>query len=258
MTNPDHGAGRSASASSGDGPNEGAYEPPPNGREAPPIEQVLGGYAPTQHLPARSAEGAPSTPGSDLPPAYQPPLYRREDYQTGPAYEPTQIAPQVDPEPWAAPETGLPPAYEQSGYPAPPADYPGDPGFLAPGGYPPQTGSPLYPRPEFGASPPGWGAPPPAYPPPAYPAPGYPQPGYGPYPPPTPTNGLAIASLVCSMLGLICGCVFSVPGIVLGLIALNQTKTSGGEGRGLAIAGIALSCAGLLLFMALMVAAAIG
>ena len=43
-----------------------------------------------------------------------------------------------------------------------------------------------------------------------------------------------------------------------GLIALNQTKTSGGEGRGLAIAGIALSCAGLLLFMALMVAAAIG
>lgn len=45
------------------------------------------------------------------------------------------------------------------------------------------------------------------------------------------TNGLAIASLVVSL--LCCGPV----GLILGLAALNQLKTSGQDGRGLALAG---------------------
>ena len=46
------------------------------------------------------------------------------------------------------------------------------------------------------------------------------------------TNGLAIASLVTSLVGL------NVVGIILGFVALSQLKTSGEGGRGMAIAGI--------------------
>lgn len=50
------------------------------------------------------------------------------------------------------------------------------------------------------------------------------------------SNGLAIASLVCGLIGV------SIPAIVLGHIALSQIKTSGGRqsGRGMAIAGLVL------------------
>jgi hypothetical protein len=51
------------------------------------------------------------------------------------------------------------------------------------------------------------------------------------------TNGLAIASLVCSVIGLCCG-VGSIIGIVLGFIARSQIRTSGQAGDGLALAGI--------------------
>ena len=86
-------------------------------------------------------------------------------------------------------------------------------------------------------------------PPPAYtPAPGYEQPPQQPpygyaqpqgypqqyaAPMATGTNGLAIASLVCS---------FFIPivGVILGHIALNQIKQTGQEGRGLAIAGLVI------------------
>jgi hypothetical protein len=61
-----------------------------------------------------------------------------------------------------------------------------------------------------------------------YPGQGYPQPSGG-------TNGLAIASLVlaffCSLAGLVCG-----------IIALNQIRDRNQEGRGIAIAGIVISC----------------
>ena len=59
-----------------------------------------------------------------------------------------------------------------------------------------------------------------------------------PYPPaPTfapsrPTNVLAIISLIASCLG------FTVPGIIMGHIALHQIKSSGEQGRGLALAGV--------------------
>lgn len=118
-----------------------------------------------------------------------------------------------------------------------PVDYPTS--------YPPLP--PVYPPPPVGAYPP-----PPvgAYPPPSaagYPSgyPGYPgYPGYfaDPYDPyrpgkPPGTNGKAIAALLTALIGLIfCG-VPSIVGLVLGIIAMRETKHTGQDGYGLALAG---------------------
>ena len=73
--------------------------------------------------------------------------------------------------------------------------------------------------------------------------PGPPPPPYGAYPPPydpygyprpRPTNGMAIASLICAFL-------FAPLGIVFGHISLSQIKRSGEDGHGLAIAGLVIS-----------------
>lgn len=89
-----------------------------------------------------------------------------------------------------------------------------------------QGQQPYSPPPPYGQQP--YGQQP--YPPygQQYPGQGYPQPSGG-------TNGLAIASLIlaffCALAGLICG-----------IIALNQIRDRNQEGRGLAIAGIVISC----------------
>lgn len=54
---------------------------------------------------------------------------------------------------------------------------------------------------------------------------------------PVKTNGLAIGSLVASLLGMLCG-IGAIVGIVLGIVALNQINKRGEGGRNLAIAGI--------------------
>ena len=60
------------------------------------------------------------------------------------------------------------------------------------------------------------------------------------------TNGLAIASLVCGLLTLPICCVpygayvsivLGIVAVVLGVMALNQIKVTGEQGKGLAIAG---------------------
>jgi len=61
-------------------------------------------------------------------------------------------------------------------------------------------------------------------------------------------NGLAIASLICSFTGLLC-CVGSIVAIVLGTIALDQVKRTRQEGYGLAVAGIVIGVAGLLVYL---------
>ncbi len=58
--------------------------------------------------------------------------------------------------------------------------------------------------------------------------------GYPGYPQPRPTNGMAIASLVCAFL-------FAPLGIIFGHISLSQIKKTGEEGRGLAVAGLVIS-----------------
>ncbi len=96
---------------------------------------------------------------------------------------------------------------------------------------------------------------PPQYP--SYTTPAYP--GYYAGPMPQSTNGMAIASLVCSISGFV---IFPVIGAVLGVIfghiALKQIKVSQEQGHGMAVAGlvmgyiqIALSVLFILLFIVL-------
>jgi peptidyl-prolyl cis-trans isomerase B (cyclophilin B) len=71
---------------------------------------------------------------------------------------------------------------------------------------------------------------------PAPPYGAYPPPPYDPYgyPRPRPTNGMAIASLICAFL-------FAPLGIVFGHLSLSQIKRTGEEGHGLAVAGLVIS-----------------
>jgi Domain of unknown function (DUF4190) len=139
------------------------------------------------------------------------------------------------PTPWGARWEPPPVDYPHTDHPPPsyPGYPPNPPGYQPPGyGYQPvQGGPPGYP----GAAPyPGAYAP--------Y-QPGYPPPSSG-------NNGLAIASLVTSITGLILGIplalfcwvgiLLPIAGVVLGIVALNQIKQTNQPGRGMAIAGIAV------------------
>jgi hypothetical protein len=83
----------------------------------------------------------------------------------------------------------------------------------------------------------------PQQPPPPY-AP-YPQYGYTPYnfPPPRPTNGLAIAAMVLGIVG-VCNPV-SVLGLIFGMIAKRQIRERDEQGDGMATAGIVLGWIGV-------------
>ena len=86
----------------------------------------------------------------------------------------------------------------------------------------------------------------------AYAPPGYPQyAGYGP-PPPAATNKMAIASLAVSIAGLLCG-VGSVIGIVLGFIARSQIRQTPQPGYGLAVSGIVVGVASLVISLIWMI-----
>ncbi|MEU0406162.1 DUF4190 domain-containing protein [Streptomyces sp. NPDC006197] len=115
----------------------------------------------------------------------------------------------------------------------------------------PSQPTPPTPPPAGGPQPGGWPAPGP------YTSPGMPYaagpyggppgaPGAAPYgrPPRRSTNGLAIASLVSGIV-----CCLPPLGLVLGLVALPQIRKKEQTGRGLAIAGIALSAASSLLLV---------
>jgi hypothetical protein len=82
---------------------------------------------------------------------------------------------------------------------------------------------------------------------PPYPA--YQQP-YSPYPPAPPTNGLAIAALVCGAGGFVIGLSF-IPAIICGHLARKQIRQTGEQGAGLALAGLILGYVGIVLFIAL-------
>jgi len=151
-------------------------------------------------------------------------------------------------------------------------------GAALPGGLPLDPNAPVTP----GAFLPGPGVPPPGVPPygagpvaPAYGAPAYgsppgmggygappPAPGYG-YPPTAPgygyvggtkTNGLAIASMVCSFFFWIYG-IPALVAIVLGFVARDQIKKSNGTqtGRGMALTGIIVGIVGIVLGIVLII-----
>lgn len=71
-------------------------------------------------------------------------------------------------------------------------------------------------------------------------------------PAPSKTSGLAISSLVCGVLGF-CG-ITAIAGLILGIIALRKINRSQGRltGQGLAIAGICVSAAMLLMGIPIM------
>jgi hypothetical protein len=111
-----------------------------------------------------------------------------------------------------------------------------------------------HPQAGYAAQHPQAGYPPAGYPQAGYPQAGYPQagypqagyaagypgyPGYSAYPPPRRTNTLAIASLVCSVLGFTTG-VSAIAGVICGHMALSQIPRTGEEGRSLAIAGLVI------------------
>jgi len=155
----------------------------------------------------------------------------------------------------AAGDPTVPPAVTGDGLPGVPGSGPGASPCDA-AWYP--SSAPTYGPPPFS---PGYGRSPtaPTYgPPPVTPGYGY-QPGYPAYGyvPAARTNGLAIASLVCSLLWM-----FGVGGvlaIIFGFVARSQIKRSGDgqRGTGLALAGIIIGFAGVLamaLFIVLAVA----
>jgi hypothetical protein len=74
----------------------------------------------------------------------------------------------------------------------------------------------------------------PGYAPAGYPPPGYP--GYG-YPTAPKTNGLAIAALVLSLVG-IASCITAPIGAIMGHVAQKQIRQTGEAGEGMAKAAI--------------------
>jgi Domain of unknown function (DUF4190)/DUF1707 SHOCT-like domain len=79
---------------------------------------------------------------------------------------------------------------------------------------------------------------------------------------PTPTNGLAIASLACGIAQFAFGPLPTIPAIVLGHMARHQIKRTGEQGAGMALAGLLLGWAavafGILAILGLAVIVATG
>lgn len=177
------------------------------------------------------------------------------------------IPPAYAGQPPAQPEPNAP-HYPQQWGPVPPSDPP-PPDYPLPTGYGPPgyPGPPPYRGPSYPPPPPQFGPP---YPPPGYSGGGYggppvypgPYDPYNPYQPrPHETNGLAIGSLVTSIAGVVLGIllnVLAIPipivGVVLGAVALNQIKRTGQQGRGLAIAGIAVGATAAALLVIFVIA----
>jgi hypothetical protein len=67
------------------------------------------------------------------------------------------------------------------------------------------------------------------------------------------TNGLAIASLACGLAQFVVGPLATIPAIVFGHVARHQIKRTGEQGAGLALAGLILGWATVILAILLMV-----
>jgi hypothetical protein len=82
--------------------------------------------------------------------------------------------------------------------------------------------------------------------------------GSGVIAPATPTNGLAIASLACGLAQFVLWPLPTIPAIVLGHMARRQIKRTGEQGAGLALAGLMLGWASVILgFLALVAVIAV-
>jgi uncharacterized membrane protein len=61
------------------------------------------------------------------------------------------------------------------------------------------------------------------------------------------TNGLAVASLACGLAQFVVGPLGTIPAIVLGHLARGQIRRSGQQGAGMALAGLMLGWAAVIL-----------
>jgi len=172
-----------------------------------------------------------------------------------------------DNNPQGTPDIPPPPAAPEypTGYATPTQDS----SYQQPGAYPPpsQDAPPAYAPPAYGQQPPAYGQQQPAY--------GQQQPyGYGQqapapygayaYPTGQKTNGLAITSLISSIAAfVILPFIASIVGVITGHMALKQLRTSGENGRGLALAGVIVGWVGVafgliaILFIVIAIIAAI-
>jgi len=139
---------------------------------------------------------------------------------------------------------------EQAPSPWDPQPDPPQQPLVPPGAFPPPPGT-QYGGFQYGGAPQAASGQYPQYPGMPYPS-NYGQYGPGPYGsgmaaygPPPGTSGMAIASLVLGICGFFC--VTPLIGLGLGIGALVQTSKTRQAGRGLAIAGIILSAAWILL-----------
>lgn len=197
-------------------------------------------------------------PVPDEPLDFDPYRFGKPDYPISPEYAPPGYTGPLLPPPDAVfppANPGQPgPQYPAQPYPGQPGPYPNQPGPYPnqPGPYAnqpgPYQGQPPYPGQQY----------------PGQPGPPYPAPGYGNYPAPPPYNlqypvphtghGKAIAALVLGI-GSIVFCWLSVfdavliiLAVVFGVIALSEAKRRpSGEGRRMAIAGLACALAGAIL-----------
>lgn len=69
----------------------------------------------------------------------------------------------------------------------------------------------------------------------------------------TRTNGLAVASLACGLAQFAFGPLATIPAIVLGHMARSQIRRSGEQGAGLALAGLLLGWAAVILAVVVIV-----
>jgi hypothetical protein len=210
---------------------------------APPPLPPVGAPAPSNPYAAPSDPYAPPTSSSP----YAPPA---ADNPYAPPASGSPYAPPVAGNPYAPPASGgsyapsAPFGGDSAGgagaYPASGAGFvPPVEGYQAPpgGAY---GGSPGYPDPQGYGQLPGYGQA-------GYgQQPGYGQPAYGPSYAAPPygygagrTNGLAIASLVCSLGGLVT-CISAPVGVVLGHVARRQIRQTGEDGAGMATAGLVI------------------
>ncbi|MGW3958792.1 DUF4190 domain-containing protein [Amycolatopsis sp. NPDC005003] len=110
--------------------------------------------------------------------------------------------------------------------------------------YPQDPNNPYgrQPPPSGGYQQPGYGQ--------QYPPGGYPQysqyPGY-PGMPQAEGPGLAVGSLVCSVIGLVVCFLIGIAGVVMGHIAYGKAKRGAADGQGLALAGIIIGYASIVL-----------
>lgn len=189
-------------------------------------DQPTAAYGTPQADQPTSPYGVPPVAGAGYPAPGGYPAPATTPYGTPAAA--TSGEPAGDPAPGTAAGAYAAPGYPQAGQPGQ-AGQAGEAGqqqggYPAYPGYPGQPGQPGYP----GGNPPAGGGP-------------YPY-GAAPYPGPQAptTDGVSIAALVTSLLGM------NVVAVVLGILGLRRTRKNGTQGRGLALAGLIIGAVELV------------